>query len=229
MTGIPVPPQKLAYVHVMKTAGTYVSSYLRTNVLGPQGYRSCSAPGRDLTRTELEAVVADPQPPVYVHNHSGNWPSDVLAQMREDGWFRFAFARDPRDQWCSFYFWAQHLEGNFTRQMSLNEFLAHAFADDSPYRETIALMLDFTHLTHELDYFAVYSDDVFDEFLLTYFGHERPSAGGTATRNKSANRGYEHYVSVGAIDDSTVALIEDSSRVNDFEKLKLSPVVRNVQ
>lgn len=88
----PSIPRHVAFVHVMKTAGTFVDTYLRSRVLARRGYHIDNSwpHGRqsDWTAEELEGFRAvDAGTALYVHNNVGNWPDDIVRRYLDDGWF----------------------------------------------------------------------------------------------------------------------------------------------
>ena len=95
---------KLAFVHLMRTGGSYAVGQLHACGLTPICAWSQGL-SRDWTRGELLELLQTEQAGV-IHNHSVGWDREAIAFAREHGWSIFAIARDPVDQLASLYhFW----------------------------------------------------------------------------------------------------------------------------
>lgn len=224
------PPRRVAFVHVMKTAGSFVESYLAYQVLAKRGYRihNSYAMGRhtDWTPEELEHFrTTDAGIATYVHNHVSNWPADVLQSYRQDGWFVFSFIRHPGDQWCSCYYWGKKQPHGFwsadmhraLNACSLDEFLHLGFgADDS--LKWFRRGLDPPSSWRSLDYIDEYSDDSFAWMLDRHFGH-RFAPRSMARVNASDNPGYAECLAEGLVSESTDRLIRASEQFATYEEI----------
>lgn len=211
--------ERLAFVHIMKTAGSFVNMYLVRKVLQDRGiteYNSGAEPGRvdqDWSPEELEKWRLSAAPKAFVHNHVGNWPEDVVRRYMADGWFTFSFARNPGDQWCSFYFWARKKPGNFTQHLELDPFLRNAFSNKY---ETLQPNMRLPAYWRDLDYISVYSEEGFGAFLRKYFDHEFEPMD---RQNASGNRGWDHYRQEGLISDDTADLYLNSPHYAEYVEL----------
>jgi D-inositol-3-phosphate glycosyltransferase len=210
---------KLAFVHFPKAGGTYVDNYLGTHVLGPAGYAFYNAGGwglgRDWTVGELDEVRRRQDALAYVHNHASGWTRDALLRFREDGWFTFAFVRNPGDQLCSYFFWrrAQIHAGQLSESLapqewdwlsraSLDGFLRSALCGER-FADAVA-ELDPTPWVVLLDFCEELNDSTFGRFLQEHLGHEyRPAP----RLNPSGSRGLKHYIASGEITRETEDLL----------------------
>ena len=212
--GMTSAPQRLLFVHVMKTAGSYVNRYLVEEVLRPLGYQiHVSSSGVDWTPEQLMAIHDEQPTLAYVHNHVGNWPAEVFQAYRQSGWYTFSFVRNPADQWCSFYFWAREKPGNFAKRLSLDDFLARV-ATDRLGRSLYPNMEPPTYW-RDLDLVAEFSADRFAAFLRP-FDHEYEP---TKRVNVSANRGYSHYRLTGEVSDEVHQLLLASRHYRVFREV----------
>lgn len=223
-------PRRVAHIHVMKTAGSFVESYLGYQVLAKRGYRihNSYASGRqaDWTREELERFrVTDTETAMHVHNHVGNWPADVVRSYLEDGWFVFSFTRHPGDQWCSCYYWAKKQpHGFWTTEMdrvfgtcSLDEFLRLGFGPGGTLRwfQHGLAPPSYWRTLHFVD---EYSDESFAWMLDRYFGHRFLRR--TKHRvNASDNPGYARCLAEGLVSESTDRLIRASEQFATYEEI----------
>jgi hypothetical protein len=118
---------QIAFIHVQKCAGTYVDAVLREALI-PRGFsyfnpwymtraqisslgrdKDCTgalekaAFRRDWSEHELKTILGQ-NAPLYIHNHSKNWPNSIFEQLVNLDFFTFCFLRDPLDLMCSMYF-----------------------------------------------------------------------------------------------------------------------------
>ena len=224
-------PRRVAFVHVMKTAGTFVNSYLGYHVLAERGYRieNSWATGRqaDWTPKELRRFRdAHGGAGLYVHNHVGDWPADVVRSYLETGWFVFSFVRHPGDQWCSYYHWRKAKPWNtrekelarvFNQVGSLDEFLRLGFGPDNAL-ECYRRSLDPPSYWRSLDFIDEYSDESFAWMLETYFGH-RFVAPSLPRSNASENPGYARCLAEGLVSESTDRLVRESEQFAAYEEI----------
>lgn len=193
-------PRKLAFVHLPRTAGTFVNAYL-ADVLVGRGYEwhNSWVPGtnRDYTPDELLTLLDQSHSHAFVHNHVGNWPRHVFDAYRAKGWFFFAFVRDPADQICSLYYYLRQRQPAVVAAVSLDEF----------FRATISEQLYGQHYFApdywpELDCIEEYGDEYFARFLARFLGHSfqpRPRV------NVSNNSGYQKLLADGELSAETHA------------------------
>lgn len=224
-------PRRVAFIHVMKTAGSFVESYLGYRVLAPRGYRieNSWATGRqsDWTRKELERFRAThARTAMYVHNHVGSWPADVVRSYLENGWFVFSFVRHPGDQWCSYYhwgkgqargYWRPDMAQVFNQACSLDEFLRLGFGPGNAL-EWVRRGVDPPSYWRSLDFIDEYSDESFAWMLDTYFGH-RFVPQSKARVNVSGNPGYARCLAEGLVSESTDRLIRASEQFATYEEI----------
>ncbi|NDC62699.1 MAG: hypothetical protein EBZ59_01615 [Planctomycetia bacterium] len=224
-------PRRVAFIHVMKTAGSFVDSYLGYRVLAPRGYRieNSWAIGReaDWTPEELAQFRAtDPGTAMYVHNHVGDWPADTVRSYIDDCWFVFSFVRHPGDQWCSYYFWGKAKARGywgmektrvFNQVCSLDEFLRLGFGPDNTL-EWCRRSLDPPAYWRSLDFIDEYSDESFAWMLERHFGH-RFVPRSLSRSNVSENPGYARCLAEGLVSESTDRLIRASQQFAAYEEI----------
>jgi hypothetical protein len=196
-------PRRLLFVHVMKTAGSFVNGYLVTRVLRPRitGWEVFNA-GRtgqlDFDEEHLEWIRTSAGLHAYVHNHSYAWPDDVLRRFLDDGWFSFCFVRHPGDQRCSYYAWLTEREG-VPDGLSLDEFVRGSLTP-GPMADRVSRLLDPPRSWPDLDYVAPFTEERFAAFLHDTFGHRYL---GYEPQNSSGNAGYDAYRATREISDET--------------------------
>ena len=224
-------PLRVAFIHVMKTAGTFVNAYLGQRVLAPRGYRieNSWATGRqaDWTPKELSGFrAADPGTALYVHNHVGDWPADVVRAYLDDGWFVFSFVRHPGDQWCSFYHWRKATPWTssqterarvFNQIGSLDEFLRLGFGSDNALA-WCRRSLDAPSYWRSLGFIDEYSDESFAWMLERHFGHQFV-APLLPRSNASENPGYARCLAEGLVSESTDRLVRESRQFAAYEEI----------
>ena len=214
-------PRRVAFIHVMKTAGSFVDSYLGHRVLAPLGYRIenswASGHDTDWTPAELERFrVEAASTAMYVHNHIGDWPADVVRQYLDDGWFAFSFVRHPGDQWCSYYYWSRDEARGFNQSCSLDKFLQLGFKSGSTLK--CRRSLDPPSYWKDLDFIDEYSDESFAWMLERHFGHR--FVPGTMNRsNVSENPGYAKCLADGLVSAATDRLIRESEQYAVYEEI----------
>jgi hypothetical protein len=208
--------RKLAFVHIMKTAGTFVTGYLERQVLNRHRvlrFRNhrilnswAAGLGRDWSTDELESFLHLPEPRLYVHNHVAGWGEDLIRTYRQAGFFTFTFVRHPGDALCSFYFWSRERDGD--RGVPLDRFIATHIDSGRPW--------EIPPWWTALDHVAGFSEETFRDFLSTRFGHTyRPAP----RQNLSANAGWSHYVTTGEISPDTKRLLEESEQFQRWRKI----------
>jgi hypothetical protein len=218
----------LAFVHIMKTAGTFVNGYLASQVMcGSKAkiHNSWRHFNRDWNTQELDDIRRSAKSSNYVHNHSANWTADLIRRYQDSGWFTLAFYRHPGDQLCSFYHWVKREQDNAlvddlcVRNNTLDRFLLKYWSGD-PTFERLRKGINLPAFWQELDYVAVYSDASFAEFLNKFLGHQYTS---TERENQSGNRGYDHYLGVGEISPRTHELLIESTPYREYQSLMVCP------
>ena len=208
---------RLLFVHIMKTAGSYVNRYLSDEVLRPTGYEIfVSHSGSDWTPEQLLAIKDTEPSLAYVHNHVGNWPEEVVAAYRNAGWWTFSFIREPADQWCSFYFWARSKPGNFTLRLTLDEFLRRVATDR--LGRSLYMNMEPPSYWRNLDYIGEFTPSRFAAFLEP-FGHQYQPA---ERVNASGNEGYQHYRQQGEVSDEVHELLQASRHYEVFREIAAS-------
>ena len=229
---------KIAFVHLMKTAGTTVNEHLCSKVLWKRNYHidnSWRFRDSDWNPSELDWINhAYPQGSrVYVHNHGAGWPDSVLRQFVANDWFTFAFSRHPGDQWCSFYHWSREQGDSFasiSHDFDLNDFLQLVWGD-RPSDKALAFGVDDLHRNldlpecwQDMGYVGLFNNKSYRAFLSDYFNIRswliRPT-------NPSRNRGYEVYRKNGKISDATHQLLLNSKRWQDYQSLLEAPATQS--
>lgn len=225
---------KLLFIHTPKTAGQYVTSYMRQTLK----YQFI-LPNQPLNKTrktiwydfdaEELRTIAETASMTYIDTHfftpfpGGNnqpnkidWATsdqeitDLLQLFKNNGWFTFSFVRDPKEQLCSLYFFGRdnYKSTNFTWLLaaeSLDDFIKR-YKGEAPIPK----------FWDQLDYVDEFSDTNFNEFL-TLFGHRHIKL---KHKNASSNRGFKFYYELGMISQEAVELIEASTTNKIFNDIK---------
>ena len=113
--------KRLAFVHLMRTGGTYINRLMQA-YFAPEEFHESWLNGlkRDWTLSELEARAKLPGN-VYVHNHVRNWTHGLVQLFKAEGFYTFCLLREPGDQLCSLYFWLTAVHE--VSGMTLNDFI----------------------------------------------------------------------------------------------------------
>ena len=225
---------KLGFVHLMKTAGSSVNSYMKHKLLGQNLYwlEDPDKYGKtNWNREELLDFSATNKQRVYIHSHSGAWSADVIEEYVKQNWLLFSFYRHPGDQWCSFYYWARGKGEQFqsiAHQFELDDFLQRAWQTSDEHQGFCNLrrQLDLPSWWRSLNYVALFSRANFRQFIKRYF---KRTVWTTPAKNRSKNQGYEYYRRKGIVSDATHQLLLDSQRYRDYQELAQRPHVREDQ
>jgi len=111
---------KLAFVHLMRTGGSYVMSQCAAAGLRLWCGWACGY-GRDWNRAELFSLMR--RPDGVIHNHIANWDAETIEAAKGAGWRTFAILRNPCTQLPSLW--------NFIgRPATLDEFVREQLAGD---------------------------------------------------------------------------------------------------
>lgn len=212
----PASVDKLAFVHIMKTAGSYVDRCLREQVLQRHKVRRWrnhvirnswqQGLGRDWTDDELRAFLALPHRRVYVHNHSVNWSEDLVRAYADAGYSTFSWVRHPGDALCSFYHW--RMRKGPPLEWSLDALLRQTIDAGRPW--------EIPEWWERLDFVAPFSQEAFERFVQAGFG---VAVGGLERTNASDNRGYEHYRTTGEISEEAHLALEASRQMRMFREI----------
>ncbi|NRA94568.1 MAG: sulfotransferase family 2 domain-containing protein [Planctomycetes bacterium] len=207
---------KLAFVHIMKTAGSYVDRYLCDKVLGRHTMRRWrnhviknswrDGLDRDWTEDELRGFLALTDRRIYVHNHSVSWTEELIRDYGDAGYCTFSWVRHPGDALCSFYHWRIEQDGPPVE--SLDEFVRAQIDAGRPWEVPSWWEL--------LDFVAPFSQAAFEAFLTSRFG---VGVDDPNRVNKSANEGYDHYRETGEVSDETHELLEASRHMRIFTEI----------
>lgn len=117
-------PQKIAFVHLMRTAGTFLNGYLTRELRTTHRLRISWFAGlqRDWTAAEVQAIAAATEP-TLLHNHVVSWTPNLLRQCRSSGFFIFMLIRHVGDQLCSLHRFACNRNED-ARRLSVDEFVS---------------------------------------------------------------------------------------------------------
>ena len=223
---------KIAYVHLMKTAGSAVDRYLKREVCWNTNYRlenSWLCRKEDWSNQELLQILDTDDQRVYVHNHADGWPADTLQKFIDRDWFTFCFYRHPGDQWCSFYHWARtklkSKNPSIAAQYELDQFLNLAWSDGKhhDYRKVfqeLRLALDLPTNWREMNYVGSFSRTTFLKFTWKYF---RKRGFLLSPVNQSISKGYSYYRRRGQISNKTHELLLQSQRHQDYQEVNKQP------
>jgi len=202
--------QRLAFVHIMRTAGTFVNGFLPRILGSDYEIRNSWNDGleRDWTKTEILAF-SEFEGPLFVHNHVVSWDVESVETYKRAGFFLFTFVRDVGDQLCSLHFLLKKRNG-IPDEMSLDEFIRIQISAGQ------VAGIDYRHWQipphwPALDYVAVFSEGAFRRFVSDTLGLSlQPGADWQANRNASQNLGYGHYCTTGEISPDTQRFVAES-------------------
>ena len=218
------PPEKIALMHIPKTAGTSISSFIIRELCQQKGYvhkrlENCDenwVPGkpwmRNFTEDEMIAIAQSPEPFQFMRNHTP-WTERAFRSFKENGWFVFSFARHPGDVLCSWYF----------HNLSAYH-LGYGQSLDGFVRDSIGSKLNGLIPTYweSLDYIRVFSGERIAEFAAQRL---RLPYRSVPYENRSPNLGYEHYCRSGEISSKTKKRLENAEQYRLYLKIKaLDPV-----
>ena len=203
-------PLRLAQVHLMRTAGTFVSAYL-SDALSPTHRVHISwfeHLKRDWTREEMLAF-ADTDGPVFVHNHVVSWDATLLKQFQDAGFFVFAFVRNVGDQLCSLYHFAKERCPE-ARQIGVDDFLMKQIFGqiccDMSERDWII-----PEYWRELDWISVFTPERFQQFLKNQLSLTwNANSPWSRPNNSSANPGFQRLCERGEISPATQECLRNS-------------------
>ena len=186
-------PEKIACIHLMRTAGTFVNAYLAKELSGTHRIRVSWFEGlrRDWTDQEIR-TFADDDSRQYVHNHVASWTNELLEHLKSAGFFTFAFVRDVGDQLCSLFALA-HKRGAKLGGLTLDAFIQRQLDGES------VCGIDASHWAiptwwETLDFIQPFSDESFENFITDQLAlpWNRTTAE-RAFRNQSSNPGYAEH------------------------------------
>ena len=207
---------RIAFILIMKTAGSFVGRYLRSHVLVRHRLRrwrnytmrNSWALGleRDWTEDELRRILAASDRRMYVHNHVDGWSKALVEAYQAKGYFTFAWARHPGDTMCSFFHWRQSRAGATSE--TLDTFIRNHVDSGRPWETP--------DWWETLDFIEPFSTEAFARFLEERFKVKFVARDRV---NKSANEGYSQYLATGAISQDTHALLESSEQMRIYREV----------
>ena len=215
-------PDRIAFIHHSKAAGTSLMAMLK--VAGARGGWQCLDTGgsktvyRDWLSNELdlfaeagESFWADKRR--IVHNHRGNWPSELVRRWKADGWVFISLYRDMRERICSLYEWNLHnqfLEGKIKSAKNLDEFI-RILLSDPRYIDDFA-----PHPDHELiDLWGVAENGGLSDLVMAVTGIPLTDARENTTEHQS----YREAVESGAISKKTAKLVEGHEATKEWDRI----------
>ena len=194
--------RNIAFIHVPRTAGTFVNGYLSQKIFLKNNYcilNSWKTMQRDWSTHELLSFLAKGSQIKYVHNHKENWPKEIITQYKKEKWFTFSFIRHPGDRLCSVYYkWEIEKK---KEAKTLNEFLKKSFTEGLPQEKDSTI----PEYWKEIDFIDEFTPKNFAKFLKDFFNHEYES---TYPVNTTENKGYEYYRDRGEITDEVDTLLK---------------------
>ncbi len=209
-------PPRLAFVHLMRTAGTFVSASLNHALASTHQVHISWFQGlhRDWTREEMQAF-AQQKGALLVHNHVASWDQALVQEFQVAGFFVFAFVRDVGDQLCSLYHLAK-LRGAKTKHIPLEEFLKAQLTGEACFGITTN---DWAIPTYwpKLDFVREFSPETFRQFVTKTLSLSwDASSAWSQPVNQSQNPGYQACCDRGVISRETQYLIQTSPAQQRF-------------
>lgn len=242
---------RIAFIHVQKCAGTFVDAMLR-EILIPRGFSyfnpwymtraQISSVGRDENSTsaldkaafrrdwntsELQTILQR-KAPLYIHNHSKNWPDSIFRRLLELNFFTFCFLRDPLDLMCSMYFFLLEKAGEPSdpswgfpekgKEGPRNPIGMVEGLDPFIQRYWYNLDLLLPSFLSEISFVKVFNLDNISLLLKKHLDLETIPA--LPKINESSNKGSEFYLSQGVISKSAQDKISKTRFFKIVEYLK---------
>ena len=227
----------ILFLHIPKTAGTYVESYIRNTVLknSKKHIPKSQAPNfhwSDYSYEELLRLKKVNNTFVTTHFFTPNntleeniykphtraataeESYDLFLQFKKQGWFVFSFIRNPLDQLCSMYFYAKK-----NAQLKFVYYKPNESLDDFCKRYQIAFI---PHYWRELDYIDEFNDVNFGYFLSKYFNFQYQPM---SNLNESGNKGYGYYLERGEISSDTDEWLHKHPNYLTYLKIKSTRAV----
>jgi hypothetical protein len=214
-------PNRIAQIHLMRTAGTTVSAYLG-DVLSNSGYEVCNSwfdgLERDWTPCEM-ASFCDSNDSIFVHNHVRSWTRRLVDLYQACGFFVFAYVRPIGDQLSSLYCWARdRTQSDF--KIGLDEFLQQQLRGEESsglsYRDWAI-----PEYWAQLDFVESFSQSSFRHLVQEALAQPWDCRSKWAqTHNASDNPGYEYLCTRRLIGKETQLLLAESVYQQRFEAIR---------
>lgn len=222
---------KLAFIHVPRTAGTYIREYIKYE--GVSKRRSVQVLDswimrldREWTETELKLIAnnqlmgQEKGGRYFVHNHTFGWSWESVKEMKENGFLTFSFLRPVEDVICSC--WYYHLRHKDEYNVIWHREKARdsrILNDISNVNDAIVEfltdkdLLDYWRLPEwfgEVEQVMKWSEERFASFLKYFYQFDYIP---TAKANSTKNPGFKALVESGEIKQETIDLLNQHSDV----------------
>jgi hypothetical protein len=205
---------KFLFIHVPRTGGCFVNNYLRKKIFTNLTIHDSWQEGKNRDWSDAELLSFVNSNNCYIHNHT--WNKKVFEQFIKKKWFSFFFIRNPKDIICSRYFY--DLDKNIIKKnITLNDFIN----GNKGFAENL-----FPSFWKKVSYIDEFTEDNFAFFLKTIFKKKYISC---SKINCSQNKGYEHYLKSGQIDERTNKKIESSLFFQEYLKIKEYIKYKNIK
>ena len=226
---------KIAFIHLMKTAGSHLQHYLLDHVIQehlrliPWNHQlrfrrdeTVTKRSRDWNMSEMIRLLRlRNSGPTYIHNHVNHWNAQLHSLAKKEDYFTFMFLRHPGDILCSHYYYTRerdiHWDLAYPKDVSLNFYLQRILncANDHVWWQ-IPIWYK------QIDYVKLYTDTNFHEFLQEHFDHDdylknKPNL--THENNKTQNPGWAKLCESGDINKENQTLLERHQQMRLFEEL----------
>ena len=196
-------PDKIAHVHLMRTAGTFVNAYLAKELRNTHDIKVSwfDGLGRDWYPEELLGFL-ESGGPVYVHNHLAGWSRELVNRFNDAGFLTFAFVRNPGDQLCSLFGLIEQRNAN-SSSLTLDEFILRQVRGEEIFG------IDHHHWAipswwEEIGSVTEFNEEAFSGFVQTQLDRAwKPQLAAEAARNHTGNRGFDWHYRAGDIHPST--------------------------
>jgi len=207
---LPITNKNIAFIHIPRTAGSYVNSYL-ASILHKKSYKilnSWQLLNRDWNKEELLSFLKPDIHLKYVHNHLENWKSETFYEYKKNNWFIFSFVRHPGDQLCSIYYYWKIYKEEFN--LTLDEFIKESVLN--PIINAII-----PAFWRDLNFIAEFNHKNFKEFLKKYFNQDYVPE---KIRLPSRSKGYSYYCKHKIISLETQKILKNSEQHKIFLEIK---------
>jgi hypothetical protein len=200
---IKIKKQKVAFIHLPRTGGSYLLSFLYENAKHLQMHNSWIKLNRDWTSNELLKLVNKKG---FVHNHAYSWKEDVFYEFKKKKWFTFLILRNPKDQLCSEYFFSK--EYPELAQLGVHAGTKYANIDDFLNSRWGFTLNRIPKFHKDIDYINLFKPPESINYLV------KRVAGITHNSQspilKTSNKGFDYYYNKNLIKDDTKIKIESS-------------------
>lgn len=227
---------KFAFIHVPRTAGTYVRQYFQYKGVADKACLQMLDSWilkleREWTDDEL-CLIAEGKlwgqkgDRFFVHNHVWGYTERSIRKLKKNGFITFSFLRDIRDVLCScWYYYLKHKDEFNVIWHNEKEYSAKKLSEAKDINEGLMAFLTDLDLIHywrlpkwfnELNIIIPWSDDNFSWFLKNYFNFDYVP---TEKSHTSSNPGWNYLVKENMISNEVIEEISDHKHIKNWDRV----------